>query len=96
MIYFDVCNCKCFETVANKLQGNTEAFVVNTNNPEVNGNLKVFLTPSKDINELYEHIDLRFEEDGVKGVLLTSFCWADSPEGHDFWEDLYYELGDAK
>lgn len=39
-------------------------------------------------NNLYNN----FKKRGLKPMLASNFPWEDTPEGYDFWHDLYYSL----
>lgn len=36
---------------------------------------------------------LRYKKLPTFEKLALSFCWANTPEGYNFWRDIFYEMG---
>lgn len=67
-----------------------------------NSRLNVFLLKNNIRNEFLENTKLRsspdYSEDFKESIeshdIDSSFTWANTPEGHDFWENLQTEYSD--
>jgi hypothetical protein len=43
-----------------------------------------------------EDYDETFPCDSIEDALISSFTWASTPEGHDYWQELYNKYSPDK